>query len=63
MTIDELCEHTVVDVETGGRALGYRSKSAAYRAAARGDLPVLRLGERKLVVPVHALLRMLEVDR
>lgn len=63
MTLDELKRRTVVDVwPTAGQALGYRSKSAAYRAAARGDIPTLRLGERKLVVPTWQVLRMLGVE-
>ncbi|MDP8931108.1 MAG: hypothetical protein M3O70_21675, partial [Actinomycetota bacterium] len=47
---------------TGGQAMGYQSKSAAYRAATRGDLPTIRLGKRKLVCPTWRLLELLEVE-
>jgi excisionase family DNA binding protein len=39
------------------------SRSAAYRAAARGELPVLRLGERTVRVLTWKLLELLGVDR
>lgn len=43
-----------------GQLLGI-SKDAAYKAAAAGQLPVIRVG-RRLLVPTAALLRMLGVD-
>jgi excisionase family DNA binding protein len=43
-----------------GRALGC-GRSAIYEAAARGEIPVIRLG-RKIVVPTAALRRMLHLD-
>ena len=58
-TLEELREHTVVDVPTGGAALGL-SRSASYRAAEAGYLPTIRLGDRRLVVPIPKLLELLE---
>lgn len=47
-------------IEQAGRLLGL-SRSAAYRAAARGDIPVIRIG-RRLLVPTAKLLAMLGMD-
>ena len=44
--------------EAGKRYFGL-SRNAAYEAAARGDLPAIRIG-RLLRVPVRAMERMLE---
>lgn len=59
LTLDELRELPVVDVPTAGAALGL-SRSASYRAAEGGYLPTIKLGDRRLVVPVARLLAMLE---
>ncbi|CAN5732543.1 hypothetical protein BH20ACT11_BH20ACT11_12620 [soil metagenome] len=48
-------------VEQAGELLGI-SRYAAYRAAASGELPVLRLG-RRLLVPTPRLLVMLGVEQ
>jgi hypothetical protein len=48
---------TVLTVERAGQLFGL-SRSAAYEAAARGDLPVIRFG-RRLVVPTGKVLSML----
>lgn len=45
-------------VPEAGRLLGL-SRNSAYDAAARGDLPVVRIGGR-LIVPQVALMRLLE---
>jgi excisionase family DNA binding protein len=47
-----------ITVEEAGRRLGI-ARALAYRLAANGQIPVLRLG-RKLRVPVPALMRLLE---
>lgn len=47
-------------VEEAGELLGL-SRSAAYRAAAKGQLPTLRFG-RRLFVPTVRLLDMLGLD-
>lgn len=49
-----------ITVEEAGELLGL-SRSSAYRAAARGELPTLRFG-RRLVVPTGRLLAMLGLD-
>jgi excisionase family DNA binding protein len=46
-----------MSVPEAGRRLGL-SKNAAYEAARRGELPVLRFG-RKLLVPAVAFERLL----
>ena len=50
-------ELTISVPEAGKRYFGL-SRNAAYEAAARGDLPVIRIG-RLLRVPVRALEAML----
>jgi excisionase family DNA binding protein len=52
-------ECLTVSVEEAGRILGY-SRNTAYEAVKRGELPVIRLGGRKIRVPRAALLRMLD---
>lgn len=49
-----------ITVEEAAELVGM-SRSAAYRAAARGQLPTLRLG-RRLRVPTATLLAMLGLD-
>jgi predicted DNA-binding transcriptional regulator AlpA len=58
-TLEALRELTVVDVPTAGAALGM-SRSTSYRAAERGYLPTIRLGDRRVVVPVARLIALLE---
>lgn len=47
-----------MSVPEAGRILGL-SRNGAYAAASRGELPVVRIG-RKLLVPKHRLLELLE---
>jgi hypothetical protein len=47
-----------ITVEETGRFIGI-GRGAAYECVRNGELPVLRLGSHKLLVPVPALLRML----
>lgn len=47
-------------VEEAGAELGL-GRSAAYEAAARGQLPTISMGRRK-VVPTAALRRLLSLD-
>lgn len=53
-------EQPTVSVEMAGRCLGI-GRAAAYDAAARGDIPTIRIG-RRIVVPTAALRRMLQLD-
>jgi hypothetical protein len=46
----------MISVPLAGRILGLRSRSAAYRAAARGDLPTIRMCG-KLFVPTELVLQ------
>lgn len=57
LTIEDLRHRTVVTVEEAGGVLDL-SRSAAYRAADRGDIPTIRIG-RRLVVPVPELRRLI----
>lgn len=58
MGLDQL--PATMTVQEAGELLGI-SRRSAYRAAARGELPTLRLG-RRLVVPTTKLLAMLGVE-
>jgi excisionase family DNA binding protein len=57
-THDSHIERQTLTVEEAARVLGI-GRSAAYLAARRGDLPVIRIG-RRYVVPRLALERMLD---
>jgi hypothetical protein len=48
-----------MSVPDAGRVLGL-SRNGAYAAAARGDIPVIRIGSKKLVVPTHRLFELLD---
>lgn len=47
-------------IEQAGQLLGI-SRGAAYRAAAAGQIPTIRVG-RRLLVPTALLLEMLGID-
>jgi len=49
-----------ITVPEAGKILGL-SRASAYEAAARGDIPTLRIG-RRIVVPTARLLAMLGLD-
>ena len=49
-----------ITVEQAAEILGI-SRSSAYRAAARGEIPTLRVG-RRLLVPTAKFLAMLGVE-
>lgn len=49
-----------MSVEQAGLILGL-SRNGAYAAAARGDIPTIRIG-RKLLVPKHRLFALLDGD-
>lgn len=51
-------EKIVLTVEEAGRLLGL-SRPTAYQAAARGEIPSIRIG-RRILVPVAALSKLLE---
>ena len=47
-----------IDIPECAKLLGI-SRGSAYELAAQGKLPVIRLGARRMVVPVAALEKML----
>lgn len=53
-TIPDPTEQPWVTVPEGGQMLAGLSRAASYAAAARGDLPTIRVG-RRLVVPTARL--------
>jgi excisionase family DNA binding protein len=55
----ESSETLCISVPTAARLLGI-SRNTAYEMARLGQLPVLKCGQRRLVVPKAALKRMLE---
>jgi excisionase family DNA binding protein len=57
MTVPDL--PATISVKAAGRLLGI-SRSAAYRAAAAGDIPTFRLG-RRLYVPTARLFELLGI--
>jgi Helix-turn-helix domain len=59
--MDQTTPLTMSVPDAGKRYFGL-SRNAAYDAAARGDIPVIRIG-RLLRVPVRALERMLDTAR
>lgn len=59
--IDQLRHVPTVSVEEAGRYLGV-SRAFAYTMVRNGDLPVIRLGTRRVRVPSAKLLRMLGVE-
>jgi hypothetical protein len=61
LTIADIADQATIDVPTAGRLLGI-GRDAAYAAAAAGQIPVLKLGGRRLRVPVPRLLALLGVD-
>lgn len=59
--INELRRVPTVSVEEAGRYLGV-SRAFAYSMVRAGDMPVIRLGSRRVRVPSAKLLAMLGVD-
>lgn len=49
-----------ISVEEAGDILGV-SRRSAYRAAARGEIPTLRIG-RRLLVPTRRLMQLLGLE-
>lgn len=60
MTIPETKESPTISVTEAGKILGL-SRSAAYNAVHRGEIPNIKIGNR-IVVPVAKLRRMLGLD-
>lgn len=58
--VPEPTERPTVTVDEAAQILGI-SRSSAFSAVRRGDIPSLQIG-RRLVVPTAALRRMLQLD-
>ncbi len=58
LTLADLRDRATITVPEASAVLGL-SPWVGYQAAQRGEIPTLRIG-RRLVVPVPALLRMLD---
>ena len=52
-------DRLTLDVPEAGRLIGL-SRTSAFEAARRGDLPTIRIG-RRLLVPKRALEKLLEL--
>ena len=52
-------EKLTMTIKEAAEVLGI-SRATAYMLASTGQIPVIRLGERRLVVPTAALMKMLE---
>jgi len=52
-------ERLTMTVEEAGKVLGI-SRATSYMLASTGKIPTIRLGERRIVVPKAALMKMLE---
>jgi excisionase family DNA binding protein len=52
-------ERLTMTVKEAGEVLGI-SRATAYMLAGSGQIPTIRLGERRIVVPKAALMKMLE---
>ncbi|WP_341257066.1 excisionase family DNA-binding protein [Gordonia malaquae] len=61
LDINELRTIPTVSVERAGEYLGV-SRAYAYAMVRAGDMPVIRLGPRRVRVPSAKLLAMLGVD-
>jgi excisionase family DNA binding protein len=61
VTIPNPTEQPTMTVEAAGSALGI-SRSTAYEAVTRGEIPSIRVG-RRLLVPTAAVRRMLLLDQ
>lgn len=51
-----------MSVADAGRVFFGLGRNASYDAAARGDIPTIRIGQRKLVVPTARMLDLLGMD-
>jgi excisionase family DNA binding protein len=51
-----------VSVERAGALLGI-CRATAYQAVRTGEIPAIRIGRRRVVVPTAALLRLLCVEQ
>lgn len=63
MTVEELRDRVTLTVPEAGQLLGYRSRSSAYEAAAKGYIPgVKQVGGKKIVSAPVLLAWLLDED-
>ncbi|MBP2639696.1 MAG: DNA-binding protein, excisionase family [Firmicutes bacterium] len=58
MTRRQIDKPMAVTIETAGQLLGI-SRSLSYQMAKEGKLPTIKLGERRLLVPMVGLEKLL----
>jgi excisionase family DNA binding protein len=61
LTLDDLADRATCTISEAGELLGV-SRVTAYAAAHAGRIPTIRVGERRLVVPLARLRAMLGAD-
>lgn len=59
LSTSEKIERATVTIEEAAKILGI-GRASAYEAARTGQIPTLRIGAKRLVVPKRALERLLE---
>ncbi len=59
-TLEAILARPTCQVEEAGHVLGI-GRGQAYAAAKRGEIPTIRVG-RRLVVPMAAFKRLLQID-
>jgi len=52
----------VISVDEAARILGI-SRNLAYEAVRRGDIPSIRVGQKRILIPVRALERLLDCEK
>jgi hypothetical protein len=62
MTLEDALRRPTLSVPDAGAIFYGLSRNGSYAAAARGDLPTIRIG-RKIVVPVAAIAERLGLHR
>ncbi|MEX0990644.1 MAG: helix-turn-helix domain-containing protein [Actinomycetota bacterium] len=59
MTPADLADRATITIPEVASLLGIGVRQA-YAAAARGDIPAIRIGDRRLIVPTCALVRWMQ---
>lgn len=60
MTLDDLRARPTITIPEAAQVLSCSTRHA-YEMAKRGDLPVIRISERRMVVATHELLAILRI--
>ncbi len=51
-----------ISVDEAARILGI-SRNLAYEAVRRGDIPSIRVGQKRILIPIRALERLLDGEK